>query len=456
MPRPGAPRADEIGAPGPGGAGGVARGLELGDPLGLDPEAGPRAVGKLRVVPAALARAEPTPLEERADDVAAVADDMNRPAMRIGLRAGREHVRRLGSLLDAAQPGDEREAPDALEHEPDPVRRPASRGAHQCRDRRLVRADLAQVDEAGHGAERSGQEGRARPRRADDEHEPVLAAPQPLAEVAKAALAENAAGGGGVEAGGLDRRSASRSRRRPAGRPSVSARPTCSRIVSSSRNDASTCSLASARAPSGLPAASAARIASCWRSFARYSVSIDSSPGAQTAGPENVRRALFATCSMYGQVGDPVDDVVEAVVCLHPFHGQRPPILPGLTGPQRARHSREALFGRRELLEAALGDPLGRDAGDEALQLRPQQEGLPHLRPGERPDAEPPVGLERDEPERREPPQRLANRGPADLVLGRDLLLSENGAGRELTGDDRLLERKRDLVGFGAGVHGAV
>ena len=92
----------------------------------------------------------------------------------------------------------------------------------------------------------------------------------------------------------------------------------------------------------------------------------------------------------------------------------------------------------------------------EALQLGAEQERLPHLLARERPHAEAAVGLERDEPERGEPPQRLADRRAADGVLRRDLLLAQHGAGRELAGDDRLLERERELVGLGAaGFHAA-
>ena len=108
-----------------------------------------------------------------------------------------------------------------------------------------------------------------------------------------------------------------------------------------------------------------------------------------------------------------------------------------------------------ELLEVLLGDPLRGDAGDEALELGAEQERLLHLRARERPHAEAAVGLERDEAERREAAQRLAHRRPADRVLRRHLLLPEHGAGRELARDDRLLERERDLVGLGAGVHRA-
>src|SRR5215469_12159847 len=43
-----------------------------------------------------------------------------------------------------------------------------------------------------------------------------------------------------------------------------------------------------------------------------------------------------------GQVGDPVDDVMEAVVRLHPLDGERAPVFPGLPGAQRTGQSREA------------------------------------------------------------------------------------------------------------------
>ena len=48
----------------------------------------------------------------------------------------------------------------------------------------------------------------------------------------------------------------------------------------------------------------------------------------------------------------------------------------------------EASLGRLEVGEVRLGNLGGRDAGGEALEFRPQQERLPHLRARERAHAE--------------------------------------------------------------------
>src|SRR5207253_2337666 len=120
---------------------------------------------------------------------------------------------------------------------------------------------------------------------------------------------------------------------------------------------------------------------------------------------------------------------------------------------QRARQPREALLGLLELLEVGLGELLRSDRGDEALELGANEERLPHLLARERADTEAAVRLERDETERRQTPQGLADRRAADRILGRDLLLSQDRARLELARDDRLFERECDLVGLRA-VHG--
>ena len=74
---------------------------------------------------------------------------------------------------------------------------------------------------------------------------------------------------------------------------------TWSRIVSSIRPEASTCSRASSRAPCALRAAIASRIARCCRSFCSYRWSM-SSPAAQTTCVKKLRRALFASRSTNG------------------------------------------------------------------------------------------------------------------------------------------------------------
>ena len=61
------------------------------------------------------------------------------------------------------------------------------------------------------------------------------------------------------------------------------------------------------------------------------------------------------------------------------------------------------------------------------------------------------VRHEGDEAESRETAQGLANRCPADLELLLEVLLPENASRRNLAGDDRLLERERDVVGLRSG-----
>ena len=61
------------------------------------------------------------------------------------------------------------------------------------------------------------------------------------------------------------------------------------------------------------------------------------------------------------------------------------------------------------------------------------------------------VRQERDEPHpRAQPPQRLADRRPADAELLRELLLPQHRPGRDLPARDRLLEAERDVVGLRA------
>src|SRR4029079_17906404 len=60
------------------------------------------------------------------------------------------------------------------------------------------------------------------------------------------------------------------------------------------------------------------------------------------------------------------------------------------------------------------------------------------------------VGLERDEPERGQPAERLTDGRPRHPEPLRQLLLAEDRAGLELAGDDRLLDQDGDVVGLGA------
>src|SRR6185436_5845969 len=90
------------------------------------------------------------------------------------------------------------------------------------------------------------------------------------------------------------------------------------------------------------------------------------------------------------------------------------------------------------------------DLRREALQLGPDEEGLAQLRAGQRADANAPVGLERDEAERRQPAQRLPDRCAADAILLREPVLAKHRSRGELARHDRLLELERDVVRLGA------
>src|SRR6185437_3225852 len=133
------------------------------------------------------------------------------------------------------------------------------------------------------------------------------------------------------------------------------------------------------------------------------------------------------------QVGDAVDDVVEPVVAVHPLDGQRAPVVARLARAQCTRQPGEALLRLIELLEIGFRELLRGNRGDEALEFGAYEERLPHLLAGERADAKAAVRLERDEPERREAAQGLANGRAADRVVSRYLLLPQHRARLELT-----------------------
>ena len=181
----------DVAPPRPRAAPRVAHLRELLAPLRLDPEARLRPVREPRVVAAFCAGVEPAALEQRAHDVAAVAQRVHRERLRIGLQRSAEHVRGLGRLLDAAQSPREPDAPDPLEDRPQLGRR------RPFGKRRLPRRHLAEVDEAGQAADRAADERRPGARAADDEDEPLLPAePRPLHE---RALRDPHSGGAVVE-----------------------------------------------------------------------------------------------------------------------------------------------------------------------------------------------------------------------------------------------------------------
>ena len=104
-----------VAPPRPGRTARLARMLELFAPLRLDPEPCMRAVPVTCVVAAFTVGTQPSPFEQGADDVPAVADHVHRARKWIRVQRSLEHERRLGRLLDAAQPACEPERPHPVD-----------------------------------------------------------------------------------------------------------------------------------------------------------------------------------------------------------------------------------------------------------------------------------------------------------------------------------------------------
>ena len=145
-----------------------------------------RAVGQPRVVGAGAVVAQPSALEQRADDVAAVAKHVDEPRLRERAHDGRREERRLGRLLDAAQAADEADRARDAEHAAQASGRVVHREICQLGDRRLHGRDLAEVDEARHAPDRAGEERGAGARAAEHEDEPVVRRAERLAQRTRA------------------------------------------------------------------------------------------------------------------------------------------------------------------------------------------------------------------------------------------------------------------------------
>ena len=157
------------------------------------------------------------------------------------------------------------------------------------------------------------------------------------------------------------------------------------------------------------------------------------------------------------RLGRGVDDVVEGMVGPDPV-GDDPPVLRVLVHAlqQPFGQAREALLRGLQRRQVGRGHPRCRELRREAFELRANEERLAQLLTGERPHADAPVRRERDESERRQPPQGLSNGRSANGELLGQLLLAKDGARRELSGDDRLLQVERDVVGLRAGAVGLI
>src|SRR5579864_6117676 len=149
------------------------------------------------------------------------------------------------------------------------------------------------------------------------------------------------------------------------------------------------------------------------------------------------------------ECGHPVDDVVEGMVAAHPVAHDRAAVVARLERAQLLRDGRESLLGRIELLEVLGCELRRRHLSREPLELRAHHESLVQLVARDRAYSNAAVRDERDEPEGGQPPQGLAHGGARDVELLRELLLPEDGPGRELARDDRLLDHERDVVCLG-------
>ncbi len=160
----------------------VARRLELGTSRRLDPEPRIRAIWHARVVGVHLLASEPGLLEQRAGDVAAVADDVNDDRLGEGEWDCGDDVCQLGGLLDRTHGADEPDPARDVEDPAEPLSCRVGREFCQLRNGGLDRRDLAEVDESRKRADRAGEERRPGAGRAEDEDEPVVQASKTLAE----------------------------------------------------------------------------------------------------------------------------------------------------------------------------------------------------------------------------------------------------------------------------------
>ena len=146
---------------------------------------------------------QPAALEQRADDIAAVAEHVHGSSLGVRPERRPEHEAHLWCLLDTAQMRDQAEAPDPREDQLQPRGRILLGELSELRDRRLDRAGLPQVDETRLFPEDSRQEGRSRARTPDDEHVPAARLASGKADLAPSAHDESRSGAA-VERRGVD------------------------------------------------------------------------------------------------------------------------------------------------------------------------------------------------------------------------------------------------------------
>ena len=171
-------RGGDIASPRPGCPPGIRhRGELLGARL-FDPEARRRPKREPRVVFPPHSHAQPAALEERADDVAPVADDVDELRLWEGEGERLRDEGRLRRVLDGPPAADEAEPTRRGEDPPNASCRLAGRKPRKLWNRRLERRDLAEVDEPRQRADRLPEKRRPRARTAENEDEPLVEWPQ--------------------------------------------------------------------------------------------------------------------------------------------------------------------------------------------------------------------------------------------------------------------------------------
>ena len=146
---------------------------------------------------------------------------------------------------------------------------------------------------------------------------------------------------------------------------------------------------------------------------------------------------------------------MERVVRAHPVDHQAAAVAARIARAELLRQPREAPLALLQLRERLRGQSLRGDLRHEPLELCAHEERLVQVVVRERAHAHAAVRLERDEAERREPAERLADGRARDAEPLGELLLPQHRAGRELAGDDRLLDQDGDVVGLRAFGHGS-
>src|SRR5262249_50250386 len=145
--------------------------------------------------------------------------------------------------------------------------------------------------------------------------------------------------------------------------------------------------------------------------------------------------------------GAAVDHVMEGVVRLHPLDRKR--VVLDACLRLRAQLQREHAETKLSLVEArqvVRSHPWRRQLRGQALQLRADEERLSQLLARQRPNTHATVRHEGDEPERRQPAERLADRRSRHAESLGELLLPEHHPGLDRARDDLVLEDEGDLV----------